>query len=346
MDLRLYLDEVELPEASGNWSMLDAVSSGLELSIVDIAIISIGECSGWREAFYQLKRGEKTYSLKDLGQLRLGESVEETNHRLTAVLAHLREQGVIPVVLGDDHAYAHAQYMSFAESGTPVKMSNIDARIDAEHTGLSAESVIWNIISEQPGHLKSFAQLGYQQFLNDPSLVNTFEKLSFEKYRLGELRHELEHAEPVLRMSDLVSFDIDCLKASEFQSKNDENPFGFTAEEAAQLCWYAGVSDQLQSFSILNLPKEVSAVSAKVLAVMIWYFVEGVYHRVDDLKFDSDSYYAYNVLVEGHEGISFYKNRMSAKWWVKAASGDIVPCAYADYETASAGDVPLRWMNS
>jgi hypothetical protein len=147
-------------------------------------------------------------------------------------------------------------------------------------------------------------------------------------------------------MSDLVCFDINALKASEFPAKMDNNPFGFTAEESAQLCWYAGVSDQLKSFSILNLPSTLNDVSAKVLAVMIWYFIEGVYHRVDDLKFDSDSYMAYNVLVAGHEGIHFYKNRMSGKWWVKASSGDVVPCAYSDYEVASSGELPLRWMNS
>ena len=140
--------------------------------------------------------------------------------------------------------------MSFSDSKTAVKMSNIDARIDIDNSDLSATSVIWKIVTEQPGHLKGFAQLGYQQFLNEPSMVNMFEKLSFEKYRLGELRNSLESAEPVLRMSDLVCFDVNALKASEFTSKMDSNPFGFTAEESAQLCWYAGVFRSTQKVSL------------------------------------------------------------------------------------------------
>jgi formiminoglutamase len=174
MDLRLYLDEPELPESSGDWSMLDAVNTDLDLSTVDVAVISVGECNDWRNEFYGLKRGEKTYSLKDLGTLRPGDSLEETNLRLTAVLIYLREQEVIPIVLGSDHAFAHAQYMSFSDSKTAVKMSNIDARIDIDNNDLSAVSVIWKIVTEQPGPLNGFAQLGYQQFLNEPSMVNMF----------------------------------------------------------------------------------------------------------------------------------------------------------------------------
>jgi formiminoglutamase len=53
--------------------------------------------------------------------------------------------------------------------------------------------------------------------------------------------------------------------------------------------------------------------------------------------------------------ISFYKSKMSEKWWMevpypqgkeKYARNSIVPCSYTDYQLATKGEVPERFIST
>ena len=55
------------------------------------------------------------------------------------------------------------------------------------------------------------------------------------------------------------------------------------------------------------------------------------------------------------ETLSFYKSKFSEKWWMEVpyASGrerysrnSIVPCSYNDYQTATKGEVPERFIST
>ena len=89
---------------------------------------------------------------------------------------------------------------------------------------------------------------------------------------------------------------------------------------------------------------------------MIWYFTEGFYHRKNELNFKTNDYLKYVVSMPTEpEVITFYKSKLSEKWWLEVPyPGDqkkyerncIVPCNYSDYETASNGQLPERWINT
>ena len=90
---------------------------------------------------------------------------------------------------------------------------------------------------------------------------------------------------------------------------------------------------------------------------MIWYFVEGFYHRQHEGDFRSNDYLRYVVDMPGNEpaNIVFYKSKLSDKWWLEipAANGkrafgrnSLVPCSYNDFKTASNGEVPDRYVNA
>jgi formiminoglutamase len=55
------------------------------------------------------------------------------------------------------------------------------------------------------------------------------------------------------------------------------------------------------------------------------------------------------------ETITFFKSKLSEKWWLevpypdgkaKFARNCIVPCSYADYETANSGELPERYIST
>ena len=93
------------------------------------------------------------------------------------------------------------------------------------------------------------------------------------------------------------------------------------------------------------------------MATMIWYFIEGFYHRKNEGGFSSNDYVKYVVDMPGDHpaSIRFYKSKLSEKWWLEVPTGKdktvygrncLVPCSYADYQEANKGEVPERFVNT
>ena len=88
---------------------------------------------------------------------------------------------------------------------------------------------------------------------------------------------------------------------------------------------------------------------------MIWYLIEGYYHRKGDKNFMSNDYLKYEVHLGGDpDSIRFYKSKLSESWWMEVPNPEsqglfnrnsMLACSYSDYETALKGDVPDRWFN-
>ena len=89
---------------------------------------------------------------------------------------------------------------------------------------------------------------------------------------------------------------------------------------------------------------------------MIWYFIEGYYHRKNEQNFRSNDFLKYSVSMPvDPEVITFYKSKLSEKWWMEVpypsgreryARNSIVPCSYNDYQAAIRGEVPERYIST
>jgi formiminoglutamase len=212
----------------------------------------------------------------------------------------------------------------------------------------------------EPNFLFNYSHLAYQSYLIESSSIEVLEKLYFETYRVGMLRQVLEEMEPVIREADMLSFDISAIRSSDAPGNIKSQPFGLTGEEACQICWYAGMNDKLSSAGIYEYNPDLddeSKKTAAVVATMVWYFIEGFYHRKNEGGFSSNDYLKYVVDMPGSEPatILFYKSKLSEKWWLEVPSeksvsafgrNSLVPCAYADFQTANEGEVPDRFVNA
>jgi hypothetical protein len=86
---------------------------------------------------------------------------------------------------------------------------------------------------------------------------------------------------------------------------------------------------------------------------MVWYLIEGFYHRQDDLKFSPSDSIRYDVVIEGfsESELIFYKGIQSGKWWMRVSGNqnqeepEMVPCREEDYFMALEGNIPSRWIN-
>ncbi|MBX2899659.1 MAG: formimidoylglutamase [Cyclobacteriaceae bacterium] len=314
-----------------------------------------------RKKLYHLKKGTGAYRIVDLGNLKPGIDLDETYVRLSEVCRILLEHNVLPLILGGTHDLDYGQFRGYEEMEKLVSLLNIDAFLDLDdhREADKANQHIHKILLHEPNYLLSYTHLAHQLYLIDPASVAILEKLYFEAFRVGQMRTNLAEMEPAIRNADLMSFDITAIRSSDAPGNANAQPFGLTGEEACQLCWYAGMNEKLSSVGIYEYNPELDDAhkkTASVIATMIWYFVEGFYHRKNEHNFRSNDFLKYVVAMPAQpETITFYKSKLTEKWWLEVAyhqpgaryaRNSIVPCSYTDYQTATKGDVPERYIST
>lgn len=314
-----------------------------------------------RKKLYALKRSYVTYRIVDLGNLKPGYDLQETYTRLSEVCRILLEYNVLPVILGGSHDLTFGQYTAYEQLDKLVSLLNIDAFLDLEQESEASPSSghLQKILMHEPNFLFSYTHLAYQSYLIDPDSVAILEKLYFEAFRIGQMRSNLQDIEPVIRQADMLSFDITAIRSADAPGNAHAQPFGLTGEEACQICWYAGLNEKLSSIGFYEYNPEYddnNRKTASVIATMIWYFIEGYYHRKSEQNFRSNDFLKYVVAMPGHpETIIFYKSKRTEKWWMEIpypegleryARNSIVPCSYTDYQTATRGEVPERYIQT
>ncbi|MFL0684990.1 MAG: formimidoylglutamase [Algoriphagus aquaeductus] len=366
-----FLSEKAYPENSFFSQITIHQETFPDLNDVQIALVGLKECRGSRHAesmergsseirekLYELKKGMVTYKVADLGDLISGDSLNDTYQKIRQVGEYLMKHQVLPVFFGGSHDLDYGQYLSYQKMKKLVTMVTVDAKIDMEESGPESDRHTQEIVLHQPNFLFSYTHLAYQSFLVDPTLVNVMEKLYFDHVRLGQIRDNFKETEPLIRDADLMSIDLSAIQSSVAPGAVDAQPFGLTGEEACQICWFAGTNEKLSSFGIYGYDPyfdDAHNKTAKVAAVMIWYFIEGFYSRKDSLSFKSADYIKYTVSLDTKPNtLVFYKSKRSGKWWMEIPHNETdrfdrvstVSCSYADYQLAQKGEIPERWINA
>ncbi|MTI40220.1 formimidoylglutamase [Fulvivirga lutimaris] len=381
MDLKIFfspLDEELFSNIRSSTSFLKNIKANIDnmpdFKGADIAIIGVEEERGSvtnkgaakganeiRKKLYKLKKGTGKYKIVDLGNIRNGMDRDETIGRVSEVCQVLVQNNILPIVIGGTHDIDYGQYKAYEGMEKLISLLNVDAFLDMEE-GMSEpenEKHIHKILLHEPNYLFNYSHLAYQSYLIDQNAINILEKLYFEAYRIGHLRSNITEMEPIIRNADMLSFDISAIKSSDAPGNANAQPFGLTGEEACQICWYAGLNEKLSSagFYEYNPDKDDdSKKTAAVVATMIWYFIEGFYHRKNEQNFKTNDYLKFVVSMSGDpDALCFYKSKLSEKWWMevpfpkgkdKYSRNCIIPCSYSDYQMATHGELPDRYITT
>ncbi|MCB9190996.1 MAG: formimidoylglutamase [Flavobacteriales bacterium] len=338
-----------------------------------VAILSVPEFRGDEDVVYNsgnhegirlelanLKDNFSSLRIVDLGVIRPGETVKDTYYAVSAAVAAIIKEGAIAVILGGSDDLTYANYLAYEKLEQVVNLVSVDPRFDIGEAEdeVSANKYLQKIILHQPNILFNFSNLAYQSHHVPTSEVNLMKKMYFDVYRLGELQHNLEQVEPVVRSADLLSFDLSAVRSSDLPDNLLQEPNGLYGEQACAIARYSGLSDKLSSFGVFNVPLEASDRSNKLIAQILWYFLLGVNNRKGDYPFaDKDTYTKYTVSIEdGTYDIVFYKSHLSDRWWMEVPYPSkrgskyqrhfMVPCHYEDYQTACKDEIPDRWWQT
>jgi hypothetical protein len=199
--------------------------------------------------------------------------------------------------------------------------------------------------------LFQFNLIGFQSHYTTSEAINKIQS-GGNHIRLGKLRDNIGIAEPLLRNTDFLSFDVNSLKNSDAPGTQRVLPNGLRSEEACQLAKYAGLSNRLKVFGLFDIvtEKDQNDLTVKIAAQIIWYFLDGFVNR-DNVNIDSNkNCVVFQVEVEGiDKPIVFYRNTTTNQWWIEIETFEKLKfhfaCSENDYVIASNNEIPGLWLN-
>lgn len=314
-----------------------------------------------RKHLYSLYLGNWKMRILDLGDFKLGEELSDTYFAITDLISNLISDGVIPIVIGGSQDLCYPIYKSYDSFNKGINISSIDSKFDMispNTLNLNSNNYLGHIIKEDPNHLNSFTNIGFQSYFVQKDEVHEMEKMFFETFRLGDFRQNIEEAEPYLRNSDLIIFDASSIKQSDAPGVVAPSPNGLFSHEACVLSRYTGMSDRVSSFGVfgINTEKDINNQTSHLIAQVVWYFLEGFSLRISDFptkKTMSKNFKKYVVPVDEEDfQFIFYKSKLSGRWWMSSVTSlesnsnreIILPCSYKDYLDSVSGKIPARMM--
>jgi len=313
-----------------------------------------------RDHLYNLFSHWPALNIADLGNLRNGHSIEDTYFALKDVVSYLIRQNILPVIIGGSQDMTFANYLAYESSGKVINFTAVDPLFDIgqDENELDSKSYLSKIILHQPNFLFSFANIGFQSYYVDQDAIALMKNLFFDTFRLGQVRANIEEVEPMIRNADFLSFDISAIRKSDAPGNFYASPNGFFGEEACQICRYAGMSDKLTSigFYEYNPDFDDNGQTARLLAQMVWYFIDGYANRQGELPEESlDDYIRFMVKNDSFEnGLVFLKSKKTERWWMelqpknkmkyKYRRHQFIPCSFQDYQNALKMEIPDRWL--
>lgn len=311
-----------------------------------------------RKELYQLYPGNWPINVVDIGNIKQGNTIEDTYFALNELLSYLLKRGVIPVILGGGQDLTYSNYRAYDALEQTVNIVAVDSKFDLGNIEeeLTSESYLSKIVMNQPANLFNFCNIGYQTYFNSQEEIELLESLFFETHRLGEISNSIQLVEPVLRDADIVSIDMSSVKNADAPANNNATPNGFSGAEICAISRYAGISDKVTSFGIYeyNSNLDVKNLTAQLISQMIWYFIEGVNYRANDYPFGlKNNYQKYIVPIED-QLLNFHKSNKSGRWWMeininknnKNSRHTLIPCTYQDYISATNQEIPDRWYRT
>ncbi len=257
---------------------------------------------------------------------------------------------VLPIIIAGNEDLARAQFLAYQEAKALVNMAVVDDTF-------RADGVYAPLFKPRHAQLFHFGLVGFQVHHTPPEAIEFMSKSHFDLVRLGKSRSNIEETEPVLRDADLLTFHLRALKQCEAPGVANPSPSGYFAEEACQLCRYAGMSDKLTSFGLYGFQADADrdGLTAQTSAQMLWYLLEGLFNRKGDYPASTTGLTEYVVdFRKLNHQLTFWKSAKSGRWWMQVPVATkrkherhrLVPCSYQDYQSACREELPERLMQA
>lgn len=314
-----------------------------------------------RKQLYALSQPTEA-KVTDLGDLKPRESAERYYESLAYVCEQLIQAGKTVILIGGGQDLTYGQFLAYENVQRDIEYVQVDARFDMLDADILMDNQSYNhrIFLHKPSFLFNFVNLGFQRYLVPHEQYQALRDMNFEAIRYGDLYNQIQEAEPYLRTADMLSVDLSSVRQYEAPGATEAFPGGFSTMEMCRIARYAGQGYGLSSLSITGFDPlaDMHQQTARLAAMMIWYFAEGYYNRGDDKpRADHSNLKQYSVRLHASiDFIDFFQHPGTGRWWMEVPFQDsigakkartmLVPCSEKDYNFARSDDIPDRWWQT
>jgi len=301
-----------------------------------------------RRHFYSLYYWHPDIKIADVGNIKTGSLYTDSYAALKTVVQELMNDGKTVIILGGSHDLTLSQYNAYAESKKLIEASCVDALIDLNlDSPFKNENFLMDLLTGEPNFVRHYNHIAFQSFYVHPRMLETMDKLHFDCYRVGSVKENIDEMEPVIRNSNLLSFDISAI-ANAYAPANSLSPNGLNGEEACVLMRYAGMSPNVNSIGIYGYDPQLDKdeLTAKQISHMLWYVLDGRSRGRREAQIDErDSFNEYHMAFAEVE-TTFLQSKKTGRWWMQLPDKKFIACSYKDYLLASSNEIPERWLRA
>lgn len=301
-----------------------------------------------RRHFYQLFYWHSDIRIADIGNIKQGSSFSDSYAALKTVIKELTNDGKTVIILGGTHDLTLSQYHAYADNKRLIEASCVDSLIDLNiDSPFRHENFLMEMLTGEPNYMRHYNHIGFQSYFVHPRMLETMDKLRFDCYRVGHVKESIDEMEPVIRNSNLFSFDMSAL-ANAYAPASSISPNGFNGEEACVLMRYAGMSPNVNTIGIYGYrpQHDREELTAKQISHMLWYVLDGRSRAKREASLDEkDSFNEYHTAFAEVE-TTFLQSKKTGRWWMQLPDKKFIACSYKDYLLASSNEIPERWLRA
>ncbi|HSC37949.1 MAG TPA: formimidoylglutamase [Chitinophagaceae bacterium] len=301
-----------------------------------------------RRQFYQLYQWHEDVAIADIGNIRIGSSIQDTYAAVKTVVRELISFKKTVLLVGGSHDLTLAQYEAYTANKQIVELCSVDALIDLNiNSPLRSDNFLMEMLTGEPNYIHHYNHIGFQSYYVHPHMLETMDKLRFDCYRVGTVKENIEEMEPVIRNCRLFSLDLSAI-AHAWAPGSAVSPNGFNGEEACQLMRYAGLSLHTNSIGIYGYDPmaDQNDLTAKQISHMIWYLVDGRNRGKREAALDQKDYFNEYHTAFAEVSTTFLQSKKTGRWWMQLPDSQFIACSYRDYVQASGNEIPERWLRA
>jgi formiminoglutamase len=220
----------------------------------------------------------------------------------------------------------------------------IDIDIDSRRKN---DHFLMEMLTGEPNFIRHYNHIAFQSYYVHPHMLQTMDKLRFDCFRVGQVKESLDEMEPVIRNSQLFSFDISAI-ANSYAPASRVSPNGLNGEEACVLMRFAGMSTGVSSIGIYGFEERLDRdeLTAKQISQMIWYAIDGRSRGRREASLDEKSSFNEFHLAFAEVETVFLQSKKTGRWWMQLPDKSFMACSHKDYVLASNNEIPERWLRA
>ncbi len=245
--------------------------------------------SAIREQFYKLTPFNIRKKIFDLGDTKIGGTLEETHDRHTAIVKRILQDGKRLIVIGGGNDISYADGVAMAEVfGAKNWIGiNVDSHLDVRIADQRNSGTPYRQLLEE-GHLvpDQFFEVGYQTHFCSPVYYEYIRQLGVQRISLELLRSRAESDVELKEMikqkfikhssalNTFFGFDLDVVRAADAPGTSAPSPLGLRAGEFIQLVKYAAslANTKMIEFTEVNPKYDVDNCTTRLVAIAMHRF--------------------------------------------------------------------------